>query len=158
MVELKKFRKTKYCLMILILFLFACHIQENGELEEVLYYHTGKLITIVDQRNEPVNKMDGITYTLTMDEFNPTEPVFNEYIATFPDDYEGFGYIDLSERTKIYIKSQNKKTLISPSELSSYSQPAGDSTTNYQKLGVWITPHNKWGSSIEAVEVEILID
>ncbi|MFV8829776.1 hypothetical protein ACNSTQ_18585 [Alkalihalobacterium sp. APHAB7] len=88
------------------------------------------------------------------------KPIINTNLhhSTFPEGYKGYGYIQLCERSKIYLKNDNQKTLISPAQLSSFSRPAGDSDGNYQKVGVWITPHNEDNFMINAAEVEVLTD
>lgn len=88
---------------------------------------------MVDQRKEPANKEYGITYTLTLDQFKPTASEFDLYHSTFPKGYKGYGYIQLSEGSSIYLKSDNQKTLITPAQLSTFSQPAGDSNANFKK-------------------------
>lgn len=143
-----------------IIIISSCSQNNEVEKGEVLYRYNGTLISLVDQRNEPVNKEYGITFTLTMDHFYPKEQVFSKANSTYPDNHEGFRHVDFTQRTKVYIQKDNTKTLISPSELSNFANPIGQPPPDatYQKLEIWITPYKKNDWFIEAVEVVILQD
>ncbi|KIL36011.1 hypothetical protein SD71_11860 [Cohnella kolymensis] len=143
-----------------ILFLLSsCSLNNTEMQEEILYHYTGEFIGLVDQRKEPVNEEYGIAYTLNMDKFYVTEPVFEKYNATYPKDFQGFRHIDFTERTKVYIRKGNTKTLISPLKLNEFAKPLPrNPNTKYQELEVWIKPYKKMDSAIEAVEVVVLQD
>jgi len=146
-------------LVSMVILISSCS-QHNDQTGEVLYRYTGDFISLVDQRQEPVNKEYGITFTLTMDQFHPSDPVFKKANTTYPDDHEGFRHVDFTERTKVYIQKGNTKTQVPPTELFNYTKPFGPprSDISYQKLEVWITPYKKNDWFIEAVEVVILQD
>jgi hypothetical protein len=153
--------KKLVSLLIVGLFLSSCSQNSGEQHGEILYYYTGELMSLVDQRKEPINKEEGITYTMTMDHFHPTEDDFDKANSTYPEGYEGTRHVNFTARTKVYIQKGNKKTLTTPSDLDKYTKTIEiprSPETQYQKLEVWITPYKKNDWYIEAVEVVVLQD
>ena len=152
MSEMRKF--VLLCVFFLAI-LSACAKKQSFE-SETLYFYSGEILSLVDQRESENSKDNGILYTLTLTDFRPQEPVFQKFIESYQSVTGKEGHISLTKRTKIYSRSQatNTKTSISIAELYQVLKPIGSG--EYSKIEFWVTPYKKVESDVEAIEVVLL--
>lgn len=139
-----------------VIFLSACGEEQSFE-SESLYFFNGEMLSLVDQRENEHYKDHGILYTLMLTDFRPQEPIFQAFIETYPDKTNKNGHIVLTERTKVYTRSQsttNMKVSIPVSDLYKVIKPTG--AGDYPKIEFWATPYKKEDSAVEVVEVILL--
>ncbi|KRE33498.1 MULTISPECIES: hypothetical protein [Paenibacillus] len=148
-------RKCILMCFLLVTFLTACGKEHSFE-SETLYFYSGEMLSLVDQRENEYSKDKGILYTLTLTDFRPKEPVFQKFIESYQSVTGKEGHISFTERTKIYARSQttNTKTSIPVSDLYQVLKPTGSG--DYPKIEIWVTPYKKGESDVEAVEVVLL--
>lgn len=108
------------------------------------------MLSLVDQRENEYLKDNDILYTLALIDFRPEEPEFQKFIES------NHNYLVLTERTKIYARTQSTNTKISMpiSELHKVIKPAG--AGDYPEIEFWVTPYKKVDSYVEAIEVILI--
>lgn len=137
--------KKILCLLIGILIISACAKPEKNANNDISYQYFGNFISLVDQRNEPINKEMNIEFTLQMENFNPTEKVFDKYNSQFEPANDQYKHIEITSRTKVYQLHHNERQVVPVTNIE-------DST----QLEVWIKPHELSDYHIEALEIYIV--
>lgn len=96
---------------IILVFCTGCSNKYQNYNEAKSFTFTNKLVSVVPQKSD----IDGvkINYTLQIDDFNPEDESFKEYIKQFERNSK-YKHIHLTEQTKIY---DSKGSLIDPLEL-----------------------------------------
>jgi hypothetical protein len=146
------------CILIcsfLITFLSACGEEQAFE-SETLYFYSGEMLSLIDQRENEYSKDRGVLYTLGLTDFRPQEPAFKKFTESYQGNTGKEGHISFTERTKIYSRSKdtNTKTSIPVSDLFQVLKPIGSG--DYPKIEIWVTPYKKGEYDVEAVEVVLL--
>ncbi|MFD2116302.1 hypothetical protein ACFSTH_08555 [Paenibacillus yanchengensis] len=147
----------KYILLccVLAIFLSACGKKQSFE-SETLYFYSGEMLSLVDQRKNEHSQANGVLYTLMLTDFRPQGPVFQKFIESYQGATGKEGHIVLTKRTKIYTRSPSTNTKISipVSDLYEFIKPVG--AGDYPKIEFWVTPYKKVESDVEAVEVILI--
>ena len=134
-------------LFLLIWFGTACANQSSNQENELSYRHTGDFITLIDQRKEPINKKMKVEYTLQMENFNPSEKVFDKYNSQFPEVNYEYKHVDITKGTKVYEIQHNVRKLVPVENI-----------RESKKLELWIKPYKLSEYMIEAVEIYIVME